>query len=64
MFGWDLAAYSIIFQFISTKTIETFYHRYDRMTLQITTSKPKQVLEAYSRWATSWRSCAPKTSAL
>ena len=58
MFGWDLAAYSIIFQFISTKTIETFYHRYDRMTLQITTSKPQQVLEAYRRSYRHGSSCA------
>ncbi len=47
LFGWTAAAFSIIFQFISTKTIETFYHRYDRMTLQITTQKPDEVLEAY-----------------
>ena len=61
MFGWDLAAYSIIFQFISTKTIETFYHRYDRMTLQITTSKPKQVLEAYSMQYRHGSSCIEAT---
>lgn len=47
LFGWTAAAFSIIFQFISTKTIETFYHRYDRMTLQITTKKPDEILEAY-----------------
>lgn len=47
LFGWEAAAYSIIFQFISTKAIETFYHRYDRLTLQITTSKPDEVLQAY-----------------
>ena len=47
LFGWTAAAYSIIFQFISTKTIEMFYTRYDRVTLQITTSKPDEVLEAY-----------------
>ena len=61
MFGWDLAAYSIIFQFISTKTIETFYHRYDRMTLQITTSKPKQVLKAYSMQYRHGSSCIEAT---
>lgn len=49
MFGWEPAAYSIIFQFISTKTIETFYHRYDRVTLQIITQRPKPVLEAYNK---------------
>jgi uncharacterized membrane-anchored protein YitT (DUF2179 family) len=49
MFGWEPAAYSIIFQFISTKTIETFYHRYDRVTLQIITQRPKQILDAYNK---------------
>lgn len=48
MFGWEGAAYSIIFQFISTKAIEMFYHRYDRVTLQIITQRPEQVLAAYN----------------
>ena len=26
IFGWEHAAYSIVFQFISTKTIDSFYH--------------------------------------
>ena len=45
MFGWENAGYSILFQFISTKTIDTFYNRYARMTLQITTSKPDAVIQ-------------------
>lgn len=45
MFGWENAGYSILFQFISTKTIETFYHRYARGTLQITTSHPDEVIK-------------------
>ena len=45
MFGWENAGYSILFQFISTKTIDTFYNRYARMTLQITTSKPDAVIK-------------------
>lgn len=45
MFGWESAGYSILFQFISTKTIDTFYNRYARMTLQITTSKPDAVIQ-------------------
>lgn len=49
LFGWTAAAYSIIFQFISTKAIESFYHRYDRMTLEITTRQPQQVLQAYNK---------------
>lgn len=47
MFGWDNAAYSIVFQFISTKTIDSFYHRYDRVTLQITTRLADEVMTAY-----------------
>lgn len=46
--GWTLAAYSIIFQFISTKTISTFHTRYERLTLQITTSHPNEILYAYT----------------
>lgn len=42
------AAYSIIFQFISTKAIEMFYTRYDRVTLQITTTRPEQILADYN----------------
>ena len=49
IFGWEHAAYSIIFQFLSTKTIDSFYHRYDRVTLQITTEHGDAVLKAYSR---------------
>lgn len=47
MFGWEYAGYSILFQFISTKTIDSFYHRYERMTMQITTSIPEEVISAY-----------------
>lgn len=47
MFGWLYAGYSILFQFLSTKTIETFYHRYKRVTLQITTHYPDPVISAY-----------------
>ncbi|MEG0176862.1 YitT family protein [Anaerorhabdus sp.] len=46
MFGWENAGYSILFQFISTKTIETFYNRYSRVTLQITTAKPDDVIKS------------------
>lgn len=47
LFGWRNAAYSILVQFISTKTISTFHHRYDRVTLQITTEKADQIMTAY-----------------
>ncbi len=47
LFGFEYAGYSILFQFISTKTIEKFHHRYDQVTLQITTSKAEEVIQAY-----------------
>ncbi len=49
MFGWEYAGYSIMFQFISTKTIDSFYHRYKRVTLQITTNEPEAVVGKYIR---------------
>lgn len=47
IFGWIYAGYSILFQFISTKTISSFHHRYERVTLQITTSKAEDVIKTY-----------------
>lgn len=47
MFGWEHAGYSILFQFIATRTIDSFYHRFKRVTLQITTQKPDQVVKEY-----------------
>lgn len=47
MFGWEYAGYSILFQLISTKTIDSFYHRYERMTMQITTARADEVIDAY-----------------
>lgn len=47
MFGWLYAGYSILFQFISTKTISSFHHRYERVTLQITTAHAEEIMKAY-----------------
>ena len=47
VFGWKYAGYSIIFQFISTRMIGAFHHRYDQVTLQITTVKGPEVIDAY-----------------
>ena len=47
MFGWKYAGYSILFQFISTKTIDSFYKRYKLVTLEITTYHPKEICKAY-----------------
>lgn len=49
LFGWEHAGYSILFQFISTRTIDSFYHRFKRVTLQITTQKPQAVVKEYIR---------------
>lgn len=47
IFGWKYAGYSIIFQFISTRMISAFHHRYELVTLQATTVKGPEVVEAY-----------------
>lgn len=57
LFGWMNAAYSILFQFISTKTISTFHHRYDRVTLQITTEKADEMMDAYVKVCQHGISC-------
>ena len=46
LFGWEYAV-SIMFQFISTKTIDSFYHRYKHVALQVTTENPEEVVKAY-----------------
>lgn len=47
LFGWLYAGYSILFQFVSTKTISAFHHRYERVTLQVTTTKAEELIKAY-----------------
>ena len=47
-----------VFQFISTKTIDSFYHRYDRVTLQITTRLADEVMTAYVNHFQHGISCA------
>lgn len=47
LFGWKYAGYSIILQFVSTRVVTTFHHRYKRMTLLITTTKAEEVMNAY-----------------
>ena len=47
IFGWKHAGYSIIFQFISTRMISAFHHLYELVTLQATTMKGQQVVDAY-----------------
>lgn len=47
IFGFDKAGYSILFQFISTKTISTFHTRYKRVMLHIYTAKKDEVVDTY-----------------
>lgn len=47
IFGFDKAWYSILFQFISTKTISTFHTRYKRVMLHIYTVKKDEVVDTY-----------------
>ncbi len=47
-FGWKSVGYSVLCQFISTKMIESLYHRYERSTLQITTKRPEELVKAYT----------------
>lgn len=57
MFGWEHAGYSILFQFISTQTINSLYNRYERVTLQMTTSHAEAVMLAYIRYYKHGISC-------
>ena len=47
LFGWIYAGYSILFQFVSTKAISAFHHRYERVTLQVTTTKAEAIIQEY-----------------
>lgn len=47
LFGWLYAGYSILFQYITTRTIEMFYHRYERLTIEIMTRNRRAVSDAY-----------------
>lgn len=46
-FGWIYAAYSIIFQFLSTQVINRIYKRYAKVTMEITCKNPKPVVDAF-----------------
>ena len=47
IFGWEYAGYSIVFQFISTRTISTFHHRYEQITIEATTQHPEVLSDHY-----------------
>ncbi len=43
LFGWDRALYSMVFQFCTTQTLHTLFHRYQHRTLWIVTGMPEEV---------------------
>ena len=45
-YGWDIAMYSIIYQFITTQVLHMMYKRYQRHTLFIITDSPIEVYKA------------------
>lgn len=57
IFGFDKAGYSILFQFISTKTISTFHTRYKRVMLHIYTVKKRRSGGYLFRKIPSWDYC-------
>ncbi len=48
IFGWDIALYSIIFQYASTQILHILYKNYQQQTLFIVTNKAAAVCEAIS----------------
>ena len=48
LFGWDIALYSIIFQYASTQILHTLYQQYQQQTLFIVTNHAAAVCEAIS----------------
>ena len=47
IFGFEAAGYSILFQFMSTKTVSNFHTRYKRVMLQIFTKHKDDVMAIY-----------------
>ena len=47
IFGFEAAGYSILFQFLSTKTVSTFHNRYKRVMMQIFTKQKDDVMAIY-----------------
>lgn len=48
IFGWDIALYSIIYQYASTQVLHLLYKNYQQQTLFIVTNKAAAVCEAIS----------------
>ncbi len=46
LFGWDIALYSIIYQFVQTQVLDLYDKRYKRSCFIIITDKPQEIAEA------------------
>lgn len=46
LFGWNIALYSIIYQFCSTQVVQSLYKRYKKETLFIISNKAKEIYTA------------------
>ena len=46
MFGWEIALYSIIFQYVQTQVLDIYDSRYKRSCFVIITEKPKEIANA------------------
>ncbi len=49
IFGFEAAGYSILFQFMSTKTVSNFHTRYKRVMMQIFTKNKDDVMAIYCK---------------
>ena len=49
LFGFEAAGYSILFQFMSTKTVSNFHTRYKRVMMQIFTKNKDDVMAIYCK---------------
>ena len=54
IFGFEAAGYSILFQFMSTKTVSNFHTRYKRVMMQIFTKNKDDVMAIYCKKFSSW----------
>lgn len=46
LFSWEIALYSIIFQYVSTVIVSNMYQRYKLMSIRMFTNKPDELTEA------------------
>jgi uncharacterized membrane-anchored protein YitT (DUF2179 family) len=46
LFSWEVALYSIIFQYVSTVIVSNLYQRYKLMSIRMFTNKPDELTEA------------------